>query len=106
MNGGHRATRNVRMRLHGDCLAGVILTDVLVHLLDAERLLALVIATKPQSRRPVIVVVGDVQVVGAGGHDVAFFRLVAHRLHLRHVHHRLEMCCLKAIMSVIIIIIR
>lgn len=57
------------MRLHCDGLLGVVLRDVLVHLVDRQRLLVLIVAGQPQSRRLVVLIVGYVQIVGSGWND-------------------------------------
>ena len=49
----------------GDRFLGVILTYVVVHLLDAQRTIILVVAREPEARRAIVVVVGNVEVVRA-----------------------------------------
>ena len=57
------------MRFHCDGLLGVVLRDILVHLVDRQWLLVFIVAGQPQSGRLVVLIVGYVQIVGSGWND-------------------------------------
>lgn len=69
MNGSHWWSRNVRMFLHGDCFLGVILANVIVHVFDGKRLMFLIVPRKPQARGLIVLVIGNIQIVGARWQD-------------------------------------